>query len=80
MDRWQAETDGWHWLFESQQSGACHFIIVRSRQSRDFCSQVMMPNKADAPNAAMTPQFRSEHDGRGVGDLRRWAEAHPIAI
>jgi hypothetical protein len=29
------------------------------------------PNNADAPNAAMAPSFHSEHDGRGVGELRR---------
>src|SRR5436190_17749625 len=29
------------------------------------------PNKADAPNAAMTSRFHCEHTWRGVGDLRR---------
>jgi hypothetical protein len=32
-----------------------------------------VPNKADAPNAAMALLFHSEHYWRGVGDLRRWA-------
>jgi|ERR1022692_147482 hypothetical protein len=31
------------------------------------------PNKADAPNAAMTLLFHSDHHWRGVGDLRRSA-------
>jgi hypothetical protein len=31
-------------------------------------------NKADAPNAAMAPRFHIDHYGRGLGDLRRWAE------
>jgi hypothetical protein len=28
-------------------------------------------NNADAPNAAVTLRFHSDHYGRGVGDLRR---------
>jgi hypothetical protein len=31
------------------------------------------PNKADAPSVAMALRFHSEHDWRGVGDLRRSA-------
>jgi len=33
----------------------------------------MALNKADAPNAAITPRFPSGHDRCGVGDLRRLA-------
>jgi hypothetical protein len=33
------------------------------------------PNKADAPNAAMTLQFHSQTSWRGVGDLRRYASS-----
>src|SRR5262245_47423553 len=35
----------------------------------------MTPNLADAPNAAMTPRFHSEHHRRGVGDLQRSTSA-----
>ena len=31
----------------------------------------MMPNKADAPNAAITSLFPGGHHWRGIGDLRR---------
>jgi hypothetical protein len=30
------------------------------------------PNKATAPNAAMTLRFQIERDGRGIGESRRW--------
>jgi hypothetical protein len=32
-----------------------------------------VPNKATAPNAAMTLWFQIEHDWRGIGESRRWA-------
>jgi hypothetical protein len=31
------------------------------------------PNKATAPNAAMTLWLQIEHDWRGIGESRRWA-------
>jgi hypothetical protein len=34
------------------------------------------PNKADAPNPAMTLQFGSEHRWRGVGGPQRWSKLH----
>jgi hypothetical protein len=33
-------------------------------------------NKPDAPNAAMTSLFQSEHHRRGIGDPERWAESN----
>jgi hypothetical protein len=71
MVHWQAEADGWHCLFESKQSGACHFIIVRIRQSRDFCSHVMMPNQITAHNAGIASQLAIERHLPGVCEFLR---------
>jgi hypothetical protein len=35
------------------------------------------PNKADAPNPAMTLQLQAGLQWRGVGDLRRWPADPP---
>jgi hypothetical protein len=42
-------------------------------QFESCVDKLAMPNKADAPNAAMALWFHSVHRERGVGDLRRWA-------
>jgi len=51
------------------------FSAVRELPLRgfDLLSMKTWANKADAPNAAMAFWFHSDHDLRGVGDLRRSA-------
>jgi hypothetical protein len=55
-------------MFHGRSSCLCQTITMNFAS---FSLGIEKSNKADAPNAAMTLRFQSEHHWRVVGDLRR---------